>query len=104
MHKLADREIKAGRMLDSGGLTPLATGAHTLDRMANADSRLRRIETCCGASGYALANKEHDPAYPGITRPSVETSTPTAARQPGIVLALPCRRRKPSGWTVGKRR
>jgi hypothetical protein len=27
MHKLADREIKAGRMLDSGGLTPLAMGA-----------------------------------------------------------------------------
>jgi hypothetical protein len=27
MHKLADREIKAGRMIDSGGLMPLATGA-----------------------------------------------------------------------------
>ncbi len=27
MHKLADREIKAGRLLDLGGLTPLATGA-----------------------------------------------------------------------------
>jgi hypothetical protein len=27
MHKLADREIKAGRMLDNGGLTPLAMGA-----------------------------------------------------------------------------
>jgi hypothetical protein len=27
MHKLADREIKAGRMLDSGGLMPLAKGA-----------------------------------------------------------------------------
>ena len=27
MHKLADREIKAGRMLDSGGLMPVATGA-----------------------------------------------------------------------------
>jgi hypothetical protein len=27
MHKLRDREIKAGRMLDDGGLTPLATGA-----------------------------------------------------------------------------
>ena len=27
MGKLADREIKAGRMLDSGGLLPLATGA-----------------------------------------------------------------------------
>src|SRR6202166_5474311 len=27
MHRLADREIKAGRMLDSGGLMPLATGA-----------------------------------------------------------------------------
>ena len=27
VHKMADREIKAGRMLDSGGLTPLAMGA-----------------------------------------------------------------------------
>ena len=27
MHKLADREIKAGRMLDSGGLMPLSMGA-----------------------------------------------------------------------------
>jgi hypothetical protein len=27
MHTLADREIKAGRMLDNGGLMPLATGA-----------------------------------------------------------------------------
>ena len=27
LHKLADREIKAGRMLDSGGLMPLAKGA-----------------------------------------------------------------------------
>ena len=27
MHKLADRAIKAGRMLDSGGLMPVATGA-----------------------------------------------------------------------------
>src|SRR6202158_5589612 len=27
MHKLADREIKAGRMLDNGGLMPRATGA-----------------------------------------------------------------------------
>ena len=27
MHKLADREIKAGRMLDNGGLMPMAQGA-----------------------------------------------------------------------------
>ena len=27
MHKLANREIKAGRMIDNGGLMPLATGA-----------------------------------------------------------------------------
>jgi hypothetical protein len=27
MHKLADREIKAGRMLDNGGLMPIAMGA-----------------------------------------------------------------------------
>ena len=33
MHKLANREIKAGRMLDSGGLTPLAMGAQV--RIAN---------------------------------------------------------------------
>ncbi|QPF85477.1 hypothetical protein IC762_03855 [Bradyrhizobium genosp. L] len=27
MHKLADREIKSGRMIDNAGLMPLATGA-----------------------------------------------------------------------------
>ena len=27
MNKLADREIKSGRMLDMGGLTPIASGA-----------------------------------------------------------------------------
>ena len=27
MHKMAEREIKAGRMLDSGGLMPVETGA-----------------------------------------------------------------------------
>jgi len=27
MHELANREIKAGRMLDNGGLMPIATGA-----------------------------------------------------------------------------
>jgi hypothetical protein len=27
MHKLAEREIKAGRMIDNGGLMPLRTGA-----------------------------------------------------------------------------
>jgi hypothetical protein len=33
MGKLADREIKAGRMVDTGGLMPLATGAQV--RIAN---------------------------------------------------------------------
>ena len=33
MHKLSEREIKAGRMLDNGGLMPLATGAQV--RVAN---------------------------------------------------------------------
>src|SRR6201996_1504071 len=27
MHKIRDREIKAGRMIDNGGLMPVATGA-----------------------------------------------------------------------------
>jgi hypothetical protein len=40
MHKLADREIKAGRMLDSGGLMPLATGA----RVSVADGRVNVLD------------------------------------------------------------
>ena len=40
MHKLADREIKAGRMIDSGGLTPLAMGA----QVRIADGKLSVID------------------------------------------------------------
>jgi hypothetical protein len=38
--KLADREIKAGRMIDTGGLMPLATGA----QVRIADSKLSVID------------------------------------------------------------
>jgi hypothetical protein len=40
MHKLADREIKAGRMLDNGGLMPLQTGAQVRVK----DSKLSMID------------------------------------------------------------
>jgi hypothetical protein len=40
MHKLADREIKAGRMIDTGGLLPLASGA----RVRIADGELSVID------------------------------------------------------------
>jgi hypothetical protein len=40
MHKLADREIKAGRLLDHGGLMPLATGA----QVRIADGRLSVVD------------------------------------------------------------
>ena len=40
MHKLADREIKAGRMLDNGGLMPVQTGA----RVRIADDKLSVID------------------------------------------------------------
>jgi hypothetical protein len=40
MDKLADQEIKAGRMLDSGGLMPLAAGA----QVRIADGRLNVID------------------------------------------------------------
>jgi hypothetical protein len=40
MHKLADREIKAGRMLDNGGLMPVATGAEVRVR----DGRLSVVD------------------------------------------------------------
>jgi hypothetical protein len=40
IHKLADREIKAGRMLDNGGLMPVSTGA----RVRVADGELSVID------------------------------------------------------------
>ena len=40
MHKLANREIKAGRMLDSGGLMPVATGAQV--RIVDGQAQRRR--------------------------------------------------------------
>jgi hypothetical protein len=40
MHKLADRETKAGRMLDSGGLMPVQTGA----QVRIADGKLSLID------------------------------------------------------------
>ena len=40
MHKLADREIKAARMIDSGGLMPVATGA----QVKIADGKLSVID------------------------------------------------------------
>jgi hypothetical protein len=40
MNKLADREIKAGRMIDSGGLMPLAAGA----RVSIADGKLSVVD------------------------------------------------------------
>ena len=40
MNKLADREIKAGRMLDIGGLMPIATGA----RVSIANGKLSVVD------------------------------------------------------------
>jgi hypothetical protein len=62
MHKLRNREIEAGRLLDNGGLTPIAMGA----QVSIADGRLRVIdgpfaETKEVVGGYAvfeLKNKE----------------------------------------------
>ena len=62
MHKLADREIKAGRMLDNGGLMPLATGAQVrvLDgKLSVVDGPFVEAKEVVG--GYAvfeLRNKE----------------------------------------------
>jgi hypothetical protein len=62
MHKLAEREIKAGRMLDSGGLLPVSMGA----QVKVADGKLSVVdgpfvETKEMIGGYAifeLRNKE----------------------------------------------
>ena len=55
MHKLADREIKAGRMLDSGGLMPVATGAQvriTDGKLSVVDGPF--VETKELIGGYAI--------------------------------------------------
>ena len=55
MHKLADREIKAGRMLDSGGLMPLAMGAQvriTDGQLSVVDGPFAEAKEVIG--GYAI--------------------------------------------------
>jgi len=55
IHKLADREIKAGRMLDNGGLMPLATGAQvriTDGRLSVVDGPFVEAKEIIG--GYAI--------------------------------------------------
>ncbi|HEY6259294.1 MAG TPA: YciI family protein [Xanthobacteraceae bacterium] len=55
MHKLADREIKAGRLLDHGGLMPLATGAQvriTDGRLSVVDGPFVEAKEVIG--GYAV--------------------------------------------------
>jgi len=55
MGKLADREIKAGRMLDNGGLMPLATGAQVkvaAGKLSVTDGPF--IETTEVIGGYAV--------------------------------------------------
>jgi len=62
MHKLAKREIEAGRMLDNGGLMPIATGAQVriaAGRLSVVDGPFAEAKEIIG--GYAvfeLENKE----------------------------------------------
>ncbi len=62
MGKLADREIKAGRMVDTGGLMPLAMGAQvriTVGQLSVVDGPFVEAKEVIG--GYAifeLRNKE----------------------------------------------
>jgi hypothetical protein len=55
MDRLADREIKAGRMLDNGGLTPLALGARVRlksDELSVIDGPFVEAKEVIG--GYAI--------------------------------------------------
>jgi hypothetical protein len=62
MHKLANREIQAGRMLDNGGLTPISMGA----QVRIVDGRLNVVdgpfaeakEVIGGYAVFELKNKE----------------------------------------------
>ena len=59
MQKLADREIKAGRMLDNGGLMPVSTGAQV--RIANG-----KLSVVDGPFVEAKARSSHVPSQPGM--------------------------------------
>src|SRR5258707_7369888 len=62
MHKLADREIKAGRMLDNGGLMPLAIGAQgrITDRQLSVldGPFVEAKEVICCYAGFELPGQE----------------------------------------------
>jgi len=63
MHKLADREIKAGRMLDNGGLMPVATGAEVRvkgGQLSVVDGPFVEAKEVIG--GYAAAERSRRPA------------------------------------------
>src|ERR1700676_4018310 len=68
MHKLASREIKAGRMLDNGGLTPIAEGA----RVRIIDGRLSVLD------GPFAEAKEVIGGYPVFERNSKEEGVASA--------------------------
>jgi hypothetical protein len=55
MHKLADREIKAGRMIDNGGLMPLSGGAQVrvkAGKLSTVDGPFVEAKEVIG--GYAI--------------------------------------------------
>jgi hypothetical protein len=60
--ELADREIKAGRMIDNGGLAPLATGARVTVRKARVSvidgPFIEAREIIGGYAVFELASKE----------------------------------------------
>ena len=85
MHKLADREIKAGRMMDSGGLMPVSMGAQVQNRRRQAqrrrrtirggqgiDRRLRDLRAArqgrggsCGEVEFMQLHRDHMPGWEG---------------------------------------
>ena len=80
MHKLADREIKAGRMLDNGGLMPLVTGA----QVRIADGKLSVVD------GPFVEAKEVIGGYWFILAGSLEEAADIAAENPCLACGLFC--------------
>ena len=88
MGKLADREIKAGRMIDSGGLMPVAMGAQV--RITDGELRVvdgpdavpdavglqrgHRLPDRLGTGSFAGVRHRREPAGLGdLERPGVRT-------------------------------
>jgi len=101
MAKLADREIKAGRMIDSGGLMPVATGAQvriTDGKLSVVDGPF--VETKEMIGGYAIFELRDKEEAMAAAREFMQLHLQHMPAGKGSARFAPLRRR---AWTARAR-